>query len=678
MRADPDTGDDDTRRATPVVIILAWACLVAVPVCLPAGAADPNKPADTLHGRIRLGYDNFFISGDKGRFREDQGMRNGNTGGLDDFYLRSADPNGYEWTVRGRAIHDYDCRLSARLEKKNDHYLLLDFTSFRRYFDGSNEPWNAPAAGLAERRDDGLFTDHRNYTIELGIVPKNDTHFVFGWHRFVKDGREVLLRGANAISAGGNTFSGVPVVANRRGITDTLYMEASRTFFKKYNFRFRQEFEQYRENRRLDTSSYDITGSVDKSDIVDDDPGYTNWRTLLMFDSFLDEETYVTANYMYNYLNSDSTRNIIGYHEHTTTSGGNSRKTNAATFGYRRDNIMAVDGLSLIAGARIEDSTTKSHMIGTSKYYNFLTRSYTGPKPRIVESSLHEAPVREMLRLVYKGIERTTLSFDADLEQRTMRWRERDRHGGVFSDPDLSRKTDIDITNQRYTIKAVHRFSRRAKSTVRFTISDNERSYTDLLDESAFYPGYLDSYRITSREFHVSGDWRLDNNTGLTLLYEFLQEGIDTSLGGKTQNMEIHRGAGSLSCSPAQNLFVVGTFMLENYDLDTPAIGVAANHAQGARPFDFRGSSYSLLLDGTYVFNDRTSCTFGFQHTEALGTVDFAGDYSYNSVALMLQHKCSANKTIGIGYRFMSFNDHAGGFDDYRAHGLTATCTFTF
>jgi hypothetical protein len=188
----------------------------------------------------------------------------------------------------------------------------------------------------------------------------------------------------------------------------------------------------------------------------------------------------------------------------------------------------------------------------------------------------------------------------------------------------------------------------------------------------------MDSYRITGRDLRVATDWRLSNTTSLTLLYEFTQEGIDTSLGGKTQNWEIHRAAGSLSCYPAQNLFVVGTFMLENYDLDTPAVGVAANHAQGARPFDFRGSSYSLLLDGAYAFNDRTSCTFGFQHTEAMGTVDSAGDYSYDTVALMLKRKCSESKTIGIGYQFVNFNDHAGGFDNYRAHGLTATYTFTF
>ena len=32
---------------------------------------------------------------------------------------------------------------------------------------------------------------------------------------------------------------------------------------------------------------------------------------MVMFDSFLDKQTYVTADYMFNYLNNNSTRTII-------------------------------------------------------------------------------------------------------------------------------------------------------------------------------------------------------------------------------------------------------------------------------------------------------------------------------------------------------------------------------
>jgi hypothetical protein len=117
--------------------------------------------------------------------------------------------------------------------------------------------------------------------------------------------------------------------------------------------------------------------------------------------------------------------------------------------------------------------------------------------------------------------------------------------------------------------------------------------------------------------------------------------------------------------------------MLENYDIDTPGIVESTNY--GERPSDFRGNSYSLLLDGTYAFNEKTSLTLGLRHTEGLGTVDYAGDYAFDKVGLTLKHKIRENQTIGVGYHFLNFNSHeSGDFDDYRAHGAIITYSFTF
>jgi hypothetical protein len=297
--------------------------------------------------------------------------------------------------------------------------------------------------------------------------------------------------------------------------------------------------------------------------------------------------------------------------------------------------------------------------------------------PESHSSRLNEVRVGETLRLVYKGIKRTTLSFDADLEQRDLDWNSHVNDDGSISDY----KTDIDFTDQVYTFKAVHRFNRAVKSTIKFRFKDLERSYTNLFDSTPNgYPGWLGSYRRRGNDFTLKTDVRINSKTSTTLLYQVVQESIDFELGGKTQNLEIHRGAGSLSFSPTQNLFLVGTFMLENYKLNTPASGNTGNMAPGPRPYDFRGNSYSLLLDGTYAFNERTSATLGFRHTEALGTVDYAGDYVYDRVGLMLKHRYAANQTIGLGYQFMNYNNHngSGSFDDYKAHGMIVTYSYTF
>jgi len=664
-------------RIVAVVII----CLAAFTAFAQAKETDDSDKK--LKGEVRFRYDWLGVRKDRGRFREDNWMTDRSTGGLDWLHLESTGPdeNGYEWLLEGRALYDYDYDFSFLLKKEDSHYLKLDFSGLRRYYDGSNKYWRPSGINLAELSDFDFFVDRRNYNIELGLTPPEGAHWVFGWHRLEKDGKEVLLHGANAST---DSVYGIPTILDVRGITDTIYGEVSRTFADKYNFRLRQEFEQYHSDFYVDWRYRDSTGAIvsaSSGDITDDDLGYTNWRTMFMFDSFLDNQTYVTANYMYNYLNSNSTQNNLiaagGRHPHDyrTVSGGISRRTNVGGLGYRKTNVLQIPGLEFGAGIRLEDSLTSGSSSYTHAGASGLSRT---------ESRLDEVRVAEALRLVYKGFERTTLSFDADLEQRDLGWY------GNHTDPDsassslnnLDRKADTDFTDQVYTFKAVHRFNRAVKSTVKFRIKDLERSLTNLYRGNTNpddYPGWLGSYRRTGNDLTLKTDFRINSKTNTTLMYQFVQESMDFELGGKTSNMEIHRGAGSLSFSPRENLFLVGTFMLENYDLDTAAVGTGSQ-APGSRPYDFRGNSYTLMLDGTYAFNEKTSVTLGFQHTEAMGTVDYAGDYVYDSVGLMLKHKFTANKTIGLGYQFMSFNNHAGrgDFDDYKAHGaiVTYACTF--
>ena len=273
-----------------------------------------------LTGTVRLRYDNFFVDEDGGRFREDNWRKDDESWGIDWLHLESieADENGYEWLLEGKALYDYDYDLHFLLKKEDSHYFKLDFSGLRRYYDGSNEFWNEslfmlPSGGgrlSNELSDGGFFTDRREYNVEFGITPPEGLELILGWHRSVKDGKEVLLRGSQATTGTPPDFYGIPAVANFKGITDLIYGETAYTFDEKYNFRIRQEFEQYHDDQSTEFPR-SVSGVLNDQRFQDD-PGYTNWRTMFMFDSFLDEETYVTANYMYDYLNSDSTRTSTG------------------------------------------------------------------------------------------------------------------------------------------------------------------------------------------------------------------------------------------------------------------------------------------------------------------------------------------------------------------------------
>ncbi len=660
-----------SQRTQAIIRAIAFICLSTLVGSVYAQQADePNKP---YKGEVRLRYDWLGITKDRGRFREDNWMTDRSTGGIDRLHLESTGPdkNGYEYLLEGRALYDYDYDLSFLMKKRDSHYFKFDFSGLRRYFDGSNEYWNSSLGRLAELHDSDFFVDRRNYNIELGLIPPEGAQWIFGWHRLEKDGKEVLLRGSRGNVAGGGTYYGVPDVLNTRGITDTFYGEVSRTFAEKYNFRAKQELEQYHaEQQGFMGARFNSTGDFSASSDnrwAKDNLGYTNWRTMVMFDSFLDEQTYVTANYLYSYLNNNSTHNYYRGTSYLNESDvGNSKRTNVTGLGYRRADALKVTGLDLSAGVRVEDSKTDAGSSGIANGSAFLAHS-----------SLDDVRVAEVLRLIYKGIKRTTLSFDAQLEQRDLNWDATD----TLNPDNFDRKTDIDYLDQIYALKAVHRFNAAVKSTIAYKYKNLERSQTNLFDlDPDEYPGWLGSNRRAGSDILAKTDFRLNNRTSTTLSYQFVQESIDFELGGKTSNREIHRGAGSLSFSPQENMFLVGTFMLENSNLDTPAFGTSGTVGSGSRPYDFRGNSYSLMLDGTYAFNEKTSSTVGLRHTEAMGTVDDAGDYVFDKVIIALKHRFAPNRTVGVGYEFYNFNNHAGrgGFDDYIGHGAFVTYEYTF
>ena len=654
-------------RSIRAILVVATTCFV---VTANAGGADDsnNDFMDNITGESTFRYDYWGINGDRGRFREDNWRTDQSTGGLDWLSVRTkeADEWGHKWTIEGRALYDYDYLISLLMEKEEEYYLKLFFDGRRRYYDGSNEYWNTSLYGLsrrfAELSDSDFYVDRRNYLIELGLTPTEDTEFIFGWHRQVKDGKEVLLWGGLATSGSAPNFRGIPSVQSVRSFTDTVYGEFAHTFADKYNLRIRQEWEQHRvDNQVVDVGRFQPGEDYEK---YLDDPGFTNWRTMVMFDSFLDEETYVTANYMYDYLNNDSTRNFFevpgNNPEFVNNSVGNSRRTNVGAIGIQRNNLIWPK-LNFTGSVRIENFRTNANTTG------FDGGAFAAM------STEHQTRVAENLRLTYEGIEKTTMTFDADLEQRDIHWDENDNSDRW--------RADIEFADQSYELKAVRRFNRRWKATASYRYSDLLRRYTNIIDDTAGYPGFLGTYRRKGQDLMLKTDVRINGTTSGTAMFQYVQEGITTGAsGGKTQNLEIFRGSGSVSTSPIQNLFLVGSFMLENYRLNTPAEGDGgSDFAPGPRPYDFRGTSYSVLLDGSYAFNEKTSCIFGYRHTEGLGTVDYAGDYSFDKVALGVKHQLAENRHITASYQMMNFNDHSGGsFDDYTANGAMLTYSMTF
>ena len=99
-------------------------------------------------GEVKLGVSYVDVNDDEGRFREDQYRNDGFTGGIESLYMDSTNDNDDRMELYLRAFAEDEYRLKLKLSRLEVGYILLDAQFDRRYYDGSNEPWDPSTYGL--------------------------------------------------------------------------------------------------------------------------------------------------------------------------------------------------------------------------------------------------------------------------------------------------------------------------------------------------------------------------------------------------------------------------------------------------------------------------------------------------------------------------------------------------
>ncbi|NGX42434.1 MAG: hypothetical protein K940chlam7_00714 [Chlamydiae bacterium] len=608
----------------------------------------------TCNGYLRLLYGYCGVSGDRGRFREDQWINDNSRGGIDWMHVEffPEEEKGYEMLLEGRAIVDdwYDAYFHAR-RADGHHYLKSAFTWWRHYYDGSTK-----FADSEEEHDSDLYLDRRTYLVELGYTQECCPEVIFGWHRLENHGKQTPFYGASNSFGSGPYDILAPIHEN--GTTDTFYGEIGKTFCCKYNFRLRTEFENYDDDRK---------GLFSTKSRFDEDPYFRLWRQYVLFDSFLNPCTYVSLNYLFHDVKNTSKRDVFNSSGAVTYKERDVDNTKCSHIGLGRINRKRFLGLcDLTLDARVRGEYSDISLRSTEENEGSRHRGTWKTK-----GSFDQWRFMESAQLTYKGFCRTTLTAEALWEQRyeDRKWFNDHFDQGELEDA-IDRKTDIDVHKQRYTLTAVHRFNRCLKATLRARYNRKVRDYDERVDTTEDdYPGYLGDFLWNEGEFTAKTDLRITPCLFYTLYYKWREETLKTDLGGKVNRRTHHHVAATCSWEATKHFHLTTTGIYEDYRFDTPTNPENCGAwEQGKQNFDFKGNNFTGTLDGIYAFNPNTSTFFGYRHTEAWGGVDFSGNYSYDEIHLGLNRIISCFGEIGLSYCFKHFNDQRKEHDDYEAH----------
>jgi len=673
------------------------------------------------NGEITIAVRATDVDGDEGRFREDNYRGDEVKGGIESLHMESVEGDD-KIQVDLRAFFDDEYDLRVKFSREDVGYLLLDASFDRRYYDGSNEFWDPAGYGLTgnevvpdnrtsppgviddhfyttadfvDRPDEDLYTDRTDVTIEAGLTKPDAPQLIVGYKRWQREGDELLLRGERArVTNPGDSKNGmlfprtrsVAAVSHLDGVSDLFYVDLSNTFNDTHTLRFRHEYETYTDEQLIEFPRYlwdqsTPSAVIEQYRTFEDEPEFKHSVSLATYDSHLDEDTYVSAGFMYSDLTNETSREVIRpnrgkptqvYHS-TGTVTENTREAKVGTFGFRKDKIFGLENLSLVAGLRAEQADTEA---GTSLLAGGVT-------PRHSMSNMDEIRVEENVEVTFRGIPSTVASLELDLEQRDIDWDEFEDVGSheIFEASHFDSgiqffdyEAEIEHQNYEYTVKVVNRATP-VKLTAKYQMMSKDREYDIKKDaDPRFFPGRIGGYSIDGDEIEL-GLQKILMSSSCSLTYQHKREEIETDLAlGETQDWTINRVTASLAGAPTERLYLLCMVAYEEYDLETPTnITDPKSHwAQGTAAYDYEADYLTVLLNAECSFSDNVTGDLQYQLTDTVGD----NEYEFNKVIGGLSFLTENNNTIKLEYEFYDFQDITGfGSDDYTAHAVMASYT---
>ncbi len=655
---------------------------------------------DVAHAKSSLTLDSFkigsrfmVIDGDEGRFREDNYVTDNYSGGLEELML-SGNIKDAILSIEAHALYDGDYGLNLDLAKEDSYFLKLNTRLTRRYYDGSNEPWDPASYGLgretAEKKDNHTYTDRFDTDVEYGIKLDSLPDVTIGYTRWSRNGQETLLRGEEVAFTGLNTLRSSVIAADVDGVSDKAFVQLSKQINEKHNVALKQQIELYHDDQAILSSRYS-NGALNQQRNYYDEPQFQESLTHASYNSFLSEKTYLATNYLFQDLKNRTTRTELRPISGGVAASGTTLNQfiNPDTSNERKANILNLGLVNL-------DSLIKDLRIGfNTRFENAETEAEGdgfrgGTVVRKAESDQSEYQYGETFSVAYTGIKKTNLSYTLELEQRKLNWSELadissyemvSDYAVTGAERTIDRETNIRNNDIINTFLLSTRLNDKSKVTAKYKHADKRRKYENVRDNlPASYPGYMGSSDQTIDQVTLGYNASITKkwNGGLQYIYEDNDLGYARQQGQNGMQMMRNAISGNLMGLLTDKFTLTFMLMGELQGLYTPGEGISTNSTfyQGGKAFDYKVNRYVGLLGGSYRFTNKTSTGFGLQHNEVDGTIRnsldklwLSANHSLNddaSISARLEYYNFNAKTVGYG----GYND----FDDY--HGVGAEVVY--
>lgn len=628
------------------------------------------------------------VEGDKSKFREIEGVKEGFGGGLQHFSLEERIGTDRKVSVEGRALFpDNDFQIKLALEKNDLGFVRAGFEEWRRYYDdtgGYYRPFGMPSFDL--NRD--LHLDIGRAWIDFGLTLPHLPQIVLGYEYQFKEGAKSTLEWG-PVQSKGETKNIYPASKNIDEHTHIVKLDLTQEFGD-WRLEDSARVELYDLKTRQDNAgSYTIGSGLDTLVQTREDNTHIQGMNTLHLERQLTAWWLFSSGYLYSRLDGDSSLNQIT----TGALDAQSKFWSTEPISLRRQShiislanlFRPMDGLTASVG--VQSEWTRQEGLGRVHLDQGDPNDFV-LYPATVQSDFDETKISENVSLRFTKIPWTVLFAEARFDQDAIGQFEKDlADPGVTPDPEIPFRRDTDYTNDRREFRAGFDTSpwRWFALSAHYKRRTSDSDYDNVkMPPVTGYPGFIRSRQIDGDEFQTRLVLRPTTWLKTTLTYQLVATDYSTTT-DTVPNGTIPEGllAGNydaqvyglnLTLTPFQRIYFSGAFTYSDSRTKT-----VQDSIQSVVPY--KGNVYTLLTSATYILSKTTDLqlTYAFsrsdygQNNVAEG-LPLGLDYTRHGLMAGATWRLTKSLTSSLRYGFYKYSEpSSGGFNNYTAHAIFAT-----
>ncbi|MGD0745660.1 MAG: c-type cytochrome domain-containing protein [Verrucomicrobiota bacterium] len=620
------------------------------------------------------------VQGDKSKFRELEGRREGLAGGAEDVLFSQQTGPNEKFSLEGHFIvPDQDYRLKLALDETDQGFVHAGFDEWRKYYDdrGGYDPAAAPPSFNLNR---DLYVDNGRIWVDLGLTLPRWPQIVLGYEYQFKNGNKSMLDWGQANGENVNIAPATKAIDEQ---THILKLDVTHDF-NQWHLEDNARVEFYTERNRGDeTNTFNAIGATETQDRY----RHVQGMNTLMLEKPVRDWWFLSGGFYYSRLEGtdffNQTNAVFGV---TGNSGAITLRRESEIFSVA-SLFTPLDYLSLSLGTQNE--WTREEGFGNAPDLEFSI-------PLAFESAnLDKFKSSQNADLRFTKIPFTVLFAGAQLEQESIDEFQQQEPTGV-----LTRRTDA--TNDRYNLRAGFNTSpwRWSALSAQYQRRSSDTDYHHLQDvwgnpfnpPTNGYPAFILGRKILTDEFETKLDLRPARWLKATLTCQLTTTDYSTKtdpavdpisnlmispggqiLAGKNDAQTF--GAG-VSLTPLRQLYFSGAFTYSQSRLTT-----ASHGDPSVVPYD--GNVYTVIATASYALNPKTAllATYNFSRAD-YGQNNPAGvplgiDFTRHQLMAGLTRRFNQRVSGSLRYGFSQYSESSSGnVNNFTAHGIFATLDF--